>query len=65
MSSLGTILVVAVALALALTLAYIPMRLLLSHMAKNITSFMKRQRERRTSSRETPDRRKREAESPR
>jgi hypothetical protein len=58
MSSLGTILAVAAAMALALALAYLPMRLLLTHMAKNIRSFMQRQRDRRTSLRETPDRRK-------
>lgn len=60
MSSLGTILAVAVAMVLALALAYLPMRLLLGHMAKNIKSFMQRQRDRRNSLREAPDRRKAE-----
>jgi hypothetical protein len=58
MSSLGTILAVVVALALALALAYLPMRFLLTHMAKNIRSFIQRQRDRRNLPREAPDRRK-------
>ena len=64
MSSLGTILAVAAAMILALALAYLPMRLLLGHMAKNIKSFMQRQRDRRNSLRETPDRRKAESGTP-
>lgn len=57
MSSLVTILVVAVVLAVALGLAYVPMRLLVGHMAKNITNFIQRRRDRRVNARETPDRR--------
>lgn len=61
MSSFATILVVvlalAVALALGLALAYVPMRLLLGQMARNVTSFIQRQRDRRRVARETPDRR--------
>ncbi len=61
MSSLTTlavvVLVLAVALAIGLGLAYIPMRLLLAQMARNITSFIQRQRDRRTAERGTPDRR--------
>ena len=61
MSSLTTlavvVLVLAVALAIGLGLAYIPMRLLLAQMARNISSFIQRQRDRRTAERGTPDRR--------
>jgi uncharacterized membrane protein len=61
MSSLLTIVVVALALVLALALglalAYVPMRLLLGQMARNITTFIQRQRDRRRESRGTPDRR--------
>lgn len=58
MSSLGTLLAVAAAMLLAIALAYVPMRLLVTHMARNIRQFMQRQRERRTVARDTPDRRK-------
>ena len=61
MSSLTTlaviILVLAVALAVGIGLAYIPMRLLVSQMARNISQFIQRQRDRRQVARETPDRR--------
>ncbi|HYI12188.1 MAG TPA: hypothetical protein VEK57_24250 [Thermoanaerobaculia bacterium] len=61
MSSLTTLLVVGlaliVALALGLALAYVPMRLLVAQMARNITTFIQRQRERRREERGTPDRR--------
>jgi flagellar biogenesis protein FliO len=62
MSELTTLLVVAAALAaailLALALAYVPMRLLVGQMARNFRQFIQRQRERRRSERETPDRRR-------
>ena len=51
-------LVLVLAFALALALAYLPMRLLLAQMAKRVTAFIQRQRERRRVGRETPDRRK-------
>lgn len=47
----------AVALALSIALAYLPMRLLLGQMARNIKQFIERQRERRRTERGTPDRR--------
>ena len=50
--------VVAVAIALAIALAYVPMRLLLEQMAKNVRQFIQRQRDRRAMIRNTPDRRK-------
>jgi hypothetical protein len=63
MSSLLVVLVIALAaVVLALGLAYLPMRLLLGGMARSIAApirdFMQRQRDRRTMSRATPDRRK-------
>lgn len=61
MSSLTALLVVflalVVALAIGLGLAYLPMRLLLAQMARNVTSFIQRQRDRRRVERGTPDRR--------
>ena len=45
------------ALALSVALAYLPMRLLLGQMGRNIRQFIERQRERRRIARETPDRR--------
>jgi flagellar biogenesis protein FliO len=46
------------AIAFALALAYVPMRLLISQMAKNVQQFIQRQRDRRALARDTPDRRK-------
>lgn len=48
----------ALATALAVALAWVPMRLLLGQMAKNVLHFIERQRERRKVPRETPDRRR-------
>ncbi|MBV9493058.1 MAG: hypothetical protein JOZ54_02345 [Acidobacteria bacterium] len=58
MSLVITLLIIAVALVLGLALAYLPMRILLGTMARNIRQFIQRQRDRRAQSRETPDRRK-------
>lgn len=61
MSTLGTLLLVllalAAALAIALALAYVPMRLLMGQMARNVRQFIQRQRDRRRVERGTPDRR--------
>jgi hypothetical protein len=61
MSSLTTLLAVilalAVAVALGIALAYVPMRLLVSQMARNVQQFIQRQRDRRRVERDTPDRR--------
>jgi archaellum component FlaG (FlaF/FlaG flagellin family) len=46
-----------VALAIAVGLAYVPMRLLLGQMARNVQQFIQRQRDRRNITRDTPDRR--------
>ena len=60
--SIGTLLIIGLALvvavALGVGLAYVPMRLLMGQMARNIQQFIQRQRERRSTSRDTPDRRK-------
>jgi hypothetical protein len=58
MSWLITLLIIAAAIGLGLALAYLPMRLLIGQMAKNVRQFIERQRERRRQARETPDRRK-------
>ncbi|HEX3111141.1 MAG TPA: hypothetical protein VHU41_18710 [Thermoanaerobaculia bacterium] len=58
MSLLITLAVLALVLLLALALAYVPMRLLVTQMARNVRSFIQRQRERRAVERKTPDRRK-------
>ena len=50
-------LAIVVALALGLALAYVPMRLLLGQMARNVQQFIQRQRDRRREARDTPDRR--------
>lgn len=46
-----------VAVAIAIGLAWLPMRLLLGQMARGISSFIQRQRDRRRVERGTPDRR--------
>ena len=46
-----------VGVALALALAWLPMRLLLGRMARDISNFIQRQRDRRRVERGTPDRR--------
>ena len=51
-------LALAIALALAVGLAYVPMRLLVGQMARNVREFIQRQRDRRAVARETPDRRR-------
>ncbi len=48
----------AVAIVLALALAYVPMRLLVGQMARNVKQFIQRQRDRRTVAREGQDRRR-------
>lgn len=48
---------IALALALSIVLAWLPMRLLLGQMARNVREFIERQRERRRVERGTPDRR--------
>lgn len=62
-SVLVTLLVIAGAVVLGILLAYVPMRLIVGTIAKNVVAFIERQRERRRSARDTPDRRK-EAPTP-
>lgn len=58
MAPLMTLLIVAVVLVLALGLAYVPMRLLVVQIARNVHHFIQRQRDRRNMPRRSPDRRK-------
>jgi hypothetical protein len=48
----------AAAIAIAIGLAYVPMRLLVVHMARHVKQFIERQRDRRAAERGTPDRRR-------
>ena len=57
MSIVITLGIVALVVLLTLALAYVPMRLLLAQMARNVRTFIQRQRERRAVARHTPDRR--------
>jgi hypothetical protein len=58
MSAIVVLVIAALAVILALGLAYLPLRLLVGHIARNVRAFIQRQRERRTVHRATPDRRK-------
>jgi uncharacterized protein YqfA (UPF0365 family) len=58
MSMILVLVVVAAGIVLAIALAYVPMRLLIAQMAKNVQQFIQRQRDRRAMDRHTPDRRK-------
>ena len=50
--------VVAAAVVLGIALAYVPMKLVVSQIARNVVQFIQRQRDRRRVARGTPDRRK-------
>jgi len=58
MSTIVILIVAALAVILAIGLAYVPLRLLLGHIARNVREFIERQRERRSVDRATGDRRK-------
>jgi hypothetical protein len=58
MSAIVVLIIAALAVILAVGLAYVPLRLLVGHIARNVREFIQRQRERRTVDRDTPDRRK-------
>jgi hypothetical protein len=58
MSVIVVLVIAALAVILALGLAYLPLRLLVGHIAKNVRAFIQRNRERRAVERATPDRRK-------
>ena len=58
MSSIVVLVIAALAVILAVGLAYLPLRLLMAHLARNVREFIQRRRERRTVDRITPDRRK-------
>jgi len=52
------LIIAAIAILLALGLAYVPMRILLTQMAKRVVVFIQRERDRRGLARGTPDRRR-------
>ncbi|HXA19182.1 MAG TPA: hypothetical protein VN380_19485 [Thermoanaerobaculia bacterium] len=58
MSTIVILIIAALAVVLAIGLAYVPLRLLLAHIARNVREFIERQRERRSVDRATGDRRK-------
>jgi hypothetical protein len=58
MNTILILVILAAALVLAIGLAFLPMRLLLTHIAANIQQFIVRQRQRRVAGRQTPERRK-------
>jgi len=68
MSLIVILIIAAAAITLALGLAYLPMRLLLAQIAKNVTApireLIARQRDRRQSDRTGTDRRKQAPDSP-
>ena len=59
-SAVVTLLVVAACLALGIALAYVPLRLLVGHIARNVKEFIQRQSDRRSVARDSPERRKEE-----
>ena len=58
MNTIVILVILAAALVLAIGCAFVPMRLLLTHIAANIQQVIVRQRERRAAARQTPERRK-------
>jgi hypothetical protein len=64
MNTAVILMVLAAALVLAIGAAFLPMRLLLTHIAANIQQIIVRQRERRAEVRESPQRRKSEKAGP-
>jgi predicted Holliday junction resolvase-like endonuclease len=58
MSTIVVLIIAVLAVILAIGLAYVPLRLLLAHIARNVREFIERQRERRSVTRATTDRRK-------
>ncbi len=54
---IGLLLALIVGVVIALALAWLPMRLLVGRMARDISNFIQRQRDRRRVERGTPDRR--------
>lgn len=58
MPTIVALIIALLAVILAIGLAYVPLRLLLGHIARNVREFIQRQHERRTIDRATADRRK-------
>lgn len=63
-TTLTTLFVAIAAVALALLLAFVPLKMLLTYMAKKVRAFIQRQRDRRAIPRGTPDRRRESEEAP-
>jgi uncharacterized protein HemY len=57
MSTITTVLIVVAAMALALLLAFVPLRVAVEVMSRQVKQFIQRQRDRRAEPRPTPDRR--------
>ncbi|HSY52058.1 MAG TPA: hypothetical protein VLC46_24865 [Thermoanaerobaculia bacterium] len=58
MPTIIVLIIAALAVILALGLAYVPLSLLVGHIARNVRELIQRKHERRTIDRVTPDRRK-------
>jgi hypothetical protein len=58
MDAFITFLAILAALLLALALAFVPLRVAVGAIAKNVRAFIQRQRDRRSLPRDTPDRRR-------
>lgn len=58
MSAIVVLVIAALAVMVAIAVAYVPLRLLVDHIARNIREFIQRERERRSVGRETVERRK-------
>ncbi len=58
MTTVVILIIAALAVVFAIALAYVPLRLLTAHIARNVLELIHRQSERRTIDRTTPDRRK-------
>ncbi len=58
MPEIVILIIAALAVVLAIGLAYVPLRIVVGHIARNVREFIERQRERRSIARATVDRRK-------
>jgi hypothetical protein len=58
MSAIIVLIIAALTVILAVGLAYVPLSLLLGHIARNVRELIQRKHERRTINRVSPDRRK-------
>ncbi len=58
MTAIVVLLIAALAVIVGVGLAYVPLRLLVSHIARNVRELIQRQRERRATDRGSPERRR-------